>query len=134
MRIGIVTPSFSSATPVCGSVSAPTYPSIVSGWSTQIAVIAVRWPVEAAVSKVTMAPATAEPELSLTVPWIAPGAFPWAAADWAQANPGRNIIQRAAATHGIITREIDCSTAAAVRVNPTAIRGIFICSQEYAWK
>src|SRR5713101_7949318 len=31
--IGIVTPSFSSATPACASVSAPTYPSIVSAWS-----------------------------------------------------------------------------------------------------
>src|ERR1019366_5323697 len=32
-----VTPSFCSVTPACASVSAPTYPSIVSAWSTQIA-------------------------------------------------------------------------------------------------
>ena len=47
-------------------------------------VIAAGWPVEAAVSKVTMAPATTEPELSLTMPWIVAGAFLWAPTDWAQ--------------------------------------------------
>ena len=97
-------------------------------------VIAAGWPVEAAVSKVTMAPATTEPELSLTMPWIAAGAFLWAPYRLGAANPGKNISQKAAAMDGNITRKIDCSNAAAVGVNPTAIGGIFICSPGYVWE
>src|ERR1022692_2180912 len=91
-------------------------------------VIAVRWPVEAEVSKVTIAPVTAEPEPSFTVPWMVLGALPWPPADWADANPGINIIQRVGARHGIVGQNVHRRTSAAVRLNQTAIRDIVICS------
>ena len=60
-----------------------------------------------------MAPATANPELSFTVPSMAPGAPPWASADWADADPGINIIQRAGTRPRSIEQSIDLRTAAA---------------------
>ena len=76
----------------------------------------------------TMAPATAEPELSFTAPWMAPGVLRCASADWADANPGINIIQSASARHGSIGRNAHGRTSFAVRLNQTAIRNVVICS------
>src|SRR5579863_1151 len=90
--------------------------------------MAVRWPVEAAVSKLTMAPATAEPEPSFTVPWTALGVLSWAPTDWADANPGINIIQNAGTRHGSIGQNVHGRTSFAVRLNQTAIRDVGICS------
>ena len=59
--------------------------------------------------------------------WIALGSLPWAPADWADANPGINIIQRVGARHGIIAKNVHLRTSFAVRLNETAIRGVVIC-------
>jgi hypothetical protein len=57
-----------------------------------------------------------------------PGVLPWASADWADANPGKNIIQSAETRHGSIGRTVHRRTSFAVRLNQTAIRDVVICS------
>jgi hypothetical protein len=66
---------------------------------------------------VTIAPTTTDPEVSVTVPRMVPGAcrlgasrdwssaLLWAAAGWAHANPETDIIQRAPTRQGITGRK-----------------------------
>jgi len=59
---------------------------------------------------------------------MAPGAFPWASADWADANPGTKVIPRAKTKLGRTGRNVDLRAAADIRVNQTAICDVARCS------
>src|SRR6185437_1889793 len=92
--------------------------------------MAVRWPVEAEVSKVTMASATVEPELSFTAPSMEPAPAPlnWSSADCADIDHGRNIIQRATARRASIGRNAYSRNSFAVRAGHATIRKVVIFS------
>ena len=96
--------------------------------------LVVRWPGKVVASRVTMAPATADPESSVTVPCVVtlPGVtldgLARALPDWGDANPGMKTSQSAGTRAGRIGRKLERRTAAAVRVNQTTNLDVAKCS------
>src|SRR5579862_9921296 len=74
-----------------------------------------------------MAPGTAEPEASFTIPWITLAALPWTPPDWPDARPGVNDIQSVAARQGSSGQTVHRRTPAAARLNQTSSRDVVMC-------